>query len=725
MRALHQPACGSAYPTGALPLFADVAIAALNPEGVLRHFRERSGIHYFALSAGKPKHVAKAERILRHEFELNNETHVLPETFDWLANPSRDLEWLILLHKFYYSRDLALAYDASGEEMFARKWVELVASWIAQVPAGFVNSQVVGRRLQQWLLAYHHLVPGRQCAAITPDFLLALLRSMQSQALFLRDNLTPEGNHRTIELSALFQFAVLFPELRESAGLQAFAVEALVDNLRDDFLADGVQKELSTDYHHTALKNFLRVRELAGLNGVALPQEFDRIMRRALEFSIFAHRPDGELPAINDGDVNSYLSLLRKAHRQYPVQGLLYVASRGLEGEPPSQRSRHFESSGYCILRSEWNEAPYADARYCFFDCGPLGYGSHGHYDLLSFEAAAFGHSLVIDPGRYTYHEDQPVNWRHRFKGTAAHNTVMVDGKDQCRYRCGAPEGAEPAASVLSFASAPGFDFVRGRALSPEYPVIHERCVVFAVGEYWIISDRLLADGEHRYDQFFHLPVEAQGKLQRLPEAQGLGVRTPQCLILQPRTAGVDLSVEEGFVSPEYGLKHPAPVLRYAQGASGNAAYQTFLYPFHDAAPTVQLGVLPVRVGQEGLAAEACRALDIHIDAAEGRWQDLLLINHVDTETELNCENLACRTDVLFLRRDETGTLVALMAEGLRSLSIGDELQIPDSGARWRLSCSDGRVFWRREGREGEAQLAQLTDLPLLLDSVLSAWEAA
>lgn len=92
MRAMHQPACGSTYPAGALPLFADAAMAALAPEGVLRHFRERTAVHYFALSAGKPKHVAKAERILRHEFELNNETHVLPETFDWLANPSRDLD---------------------------------------------------------------------------------------------------------------------------------------------------------------------------------------------------------------------------------------------------------------------------------------------------------------------------------------------------------------------------------------------------------------------------------------------------------------------------------------------------------------------------------------------------------------------------------------------------------------------------------------------------------
>ena len=25
------------------------------------------------------------------------------------------------------------------------------------------------------------------------------------------------------------------------------------------------------------------------------------------------------------------------------------------------------------------------------------GFGSHGHYDLLNFEAAAYGHSLIVD----------------------------------------------------------------------------------------------------------------------------------------------------------------------------------------------------------------------------------------------------------------------------------------------------------------------------------------
>ena len=72
------------------------------------------------------------------------------------------------------------------------------------------------------------------------------------------------------------------------------------------------------------------------------------------------------------------------------------------------------------------------------FDCGPLGEGNHGHFDALSFELAAHGRSLVVDPGRYTYSEAvdaiDGVNWRPHFRGTAAHNTVCVDGRSQTRY---------------------------------------------------------------------------------------------------------------------------------------------------------------------------------------------------------------------------------------------------------------------------------------------------
>ena len=54
--------------------------------------------------------------------------------------------------------------------------------------------------------------------------------------------------------------------------------------------------------------------------------------------------------------------------------------------------------SGNYIMRSG-NDA---NARQIIFDAGPKG-GSHGHYDLLSFELSGYGRPLISDPGAYKY----------------------------------------------------------------------------------------------------------------------------------------------------------------------------------------------------------------------------------------------------------------------------------------------------------------------------------
>ncbi|OAI08721.1 alginate lyase family protein [Methylomonas methanica] len=668
--------------------------AALTHAELLAHFRQRDLDNYFPLSAGKAKHVAGAAPILDNQFTLNNETHRLGEKFDWLHNPSPDLEWLILLHKFYYSRDLALAYDCSGDDCYANKWVALVSSWIEHVPDGFVNSQVTGRRLQQWLLAYHYFVPGRQCSAITAEFLLALLGSIQSQAVFLSRNLTPQGNHRTIELSAIFAVALLFPELSQSAELLAFAQHELLANLREDILADGVQKELSTDYHHTVLKNFLRVRELADLNRLTLPVEFDAVMRKALEFSIYAHKPDGWLPAINDGDINSYLSLLRKAQRYYPSDALSYVLSQGEQGKPPVQRSRLFADSGYCILRSGWAERPYADGRYLFFDCGQLGFGSHGHYDLLSFEMAAYGRSLIVDPGRYTYHEydSDGVNWRLAFKGTSAHNTVMVDGKDQIAYQCHEPVGPQPRAAVLIFESNQGFDFVHGRALSPRYEVEHQRSIFFAEAEYWIISDLLLASEAHRYEQFFHLAPEAQGQTERLEAEQGHGIQAPDLLIAQARRAEVATSLEPGWVSSEYGVKHPAPVLSFSQQCKGSGWFQTVLYPYKDSAPALHVEAISVTSLGQTVPATQALALIIRIQSETTTYHDCFFVAHQPGLSEYHFADVICRAQLVFIRRDAEDGILSVRAYAAEWLEIGGRKLLDSIGKPVCLNYAKGRL---------------------------------
>lgn len=648
------------------PLFVD-AFRGYSCHELLAYFQDREDVKQFSLSKGASKHVANAECILANEFNFNNEQYTLGESFDWKTNPSKDLEWLILLHKFYYLKDLAGAYDYTQDERYAEKWVSLIDSWIAQVPDGFIDSQVTGRRLQQWLLSYHTFVTLWRSPTITTAFFERFMSSVNSQTHHLCTHLTPEGNHRTLELYAIFLVAVTFPELRSAAWFLEFSSQKLVENMRQDLLPDGVHRELSTDYHHTVLKNYLRFRGLALLNQIALPAACDALLKQAIAFSYTVHKPDGFIPAINDGDCNSYLPLLKKANIYCPDEHLRYIISKGEEGTPPVQRSRGFADSGYYVLRSDWSVKPYDDALYLFFDCAPLGFGSHGHYDALNFELAAFGHSLIVDPGRYTYSEQASdgVNWRRYFKETAGHNTVVVDGLNQMPYRCERPVDPEPDTSLKQFVSTTGFDFLHGQVISHQYPVAHERMIFFMLPEYWIVTDLLRTEGNHDYDLYFHLASRAQDEANMVSNEDCTIIHSPNLLIAQAHSADTKVAIEQGYVSPEYGLKHKAPIIRFSKRQASTTVFNTVLYPFKDEPPALEVIQLPVY--QAGRLCEPSEASALHISLKSSTcvFEDYFFINHGTTENELNFADIRCACRLLFMRRDELGQIINLQAEGI------------------------------------------------------------
>ena len=590
---------------------------AMTPAQLLDYFRQRDHVCAFSVLDEEETRPEKMDALLDNCFEFNNERYHLPQGFDWTANPSQDIEWLIFLHKFYYAPGLGARYQATGDERYAAKWLELTNAWIDTVPLPFLTSDVLGRRVQNWIFAYRYFVNLTGTPLLSPAFHLKFITSLHDQVSHLRHNLTPARNHRTLELSAIFWAAAVFPELRPAAEWLDFARRELLANMQTDLLPDGVQCELSTDYHHIVLKNYLGVRRLAAMNGIPMPPAMDDLLQRALEFALYAHKPDGYIPALSDGDTGSFLAFLQQGYELYGLEELRYGATQGREGRPPAQRSRAFRDSGYVVLRSGWGEGaePYADERYLIFDCGPLGAGNHGHLDLLSFEMAAFGRSLIVDPGRYTYDESGDTNWRAIFRGTGYHNTMQVDKKNQTRYQFHKNRyrilGPEPEYRLEAFVTAPDYDYVHGSARSHEYPVLHERQIFFAWLEYWIITDRLRAGESHDYDLLFHLSPAAKQPDVEMNAATRL-VHAPHLVIAQPADDQTRLSVENGFVSPVYGLKQAAPILRFSRHAASTTFY-TILYPYRGLTPELAVTVLPVTRDGHVCADSEAYALSITI----------------------------------------------------------------------------------------------------------------
>ncbi|WP_020482007.1 alginate lyase family protein [Methylomonas sp. MK1] len=635
----------------------------MNPEALLAYYQARGHVHYFSVIDEEQNTPEKLEGILRNRFEFNHEPYQLDDAFDWLTNPSSDVEWLILLHKFYYAVGLGRHFEKTGDTHYRDKWQTLTIHWIDNVPVDFLSSDVTGRRVQNWIFAYRYFVSAAAEPAIDAEFNLDFLASLQQQVAYLCENLTPARNHRTLELYAIFLAAVVFPELRGAKEWLSFSTRELQRNLQTDLLADGVHCELSTDYHHIVLRNFLGIRRLAMLNNIELPADMDEAIKKALSFCLHAHKPDGFIPAISDGDSANFLDLLRQGHELYQDPAMLYVATAGQQGQAPAERSKTFTASGYSILRSGWGEQDeaYQDERYLFFDCAPLGAGNHGHLDLLNIEVAAYGRSLIVDPGRYTYDESGDTNWRVMFRGTGYHNTVQVDGKNQTLY---APhirkykiQGPEPTREFKCALHRPGFDYLHGIAASHEYPVIHERKIVFIAGEYWLVCDLLRAEQSHDYELRFHLDALAEHRTTTCVNSAGLRVDSPNLVILQAPQPDTKVALEPGFVSSSYGSKYPAPVVNFSAHAT-SYCFLTVLYPYQSTPPQLTLEPLPVSQNGQAVGSTIASALRIHNQQAQREYYDELFLAH-RAGAGYEFADLNTESAFLFRRQDTQGRILA------------------------------------------------------------------
>ncbi|HEV2914255.1 MAG TPA: alginate lyase family protein [Pyrinomonadaceae bacterium] len=532
-----------------------------------------------------------AEAVSSGRFTHAGQTLNLGVEPDWLAAElPADTEWRIEWSKFYYGLDLASAFRETGDAKYLRAWERLVLSWIGQVPARFDSSDVTARRIQNWIYAWDLFAQSPRFYGFTEGFEEQVLASLSEQLGHVRQHLTAERNHRTLELYALFIAALALPELDDSrASLLDFALKELHGNLLSDFRADGVHRESSTHYHMLVLRSFLGVKENARRFGIELPEGFDPHLERACEFAMHCHRPDGLIPALSDSDTGSYAELLELAAQFFSRPDFLYAATKGRRGTAPRQKGVCFSESGYYIQRSDWGEdgTEYADARFLIFDCGPLGDGGHGHYDLLNVEIGGYGRPLVVDPGRYTYSEHGALNWRRWFKGTAAHNTVCVDGRDQTPYRAGKPKGPIAQGRLIERLSAPGLDVLRGEALSPAYEVRHTRSIFFIAGEYWLILDQLRGSRPHHFDLRFHLAPEALNQTFAESNETNSMVRAPGLALVFERACLP--RIEPGWVAPRYGVKTEAPVVSVVREGVAEAFFFTLIVPLKSdaTAPTL------------------------------------------------------------------------------------------------------------------------------------------
>jgi hypothetical protein len=454
------------------------------------------------------------------------ECHDLGTSPDWKVNPSVDKEWQIAWHKHYFTFELVQAFEATGDAKHLRCLSELLTSWLDQMGQGWIttsDAQVEAKRVESWITMLAAVDRCDDTVELSVALRDRVIERLGVEARYIVGALKSHRNHRTFQLWSVFAVGVLFPELDDAATLRDTAHELLTANLLDDLDDDGVQVEGSTHYHQLVTETALSFVELCMAHDLAVDVDLRRRLRLALEFCAWFEWPGGDIPLINDADQGGH--------------GHLLARGADVFGAPVDRvdRDRQFAVSGYIVMTGP--------QRHLFIDLARLGDGSHAHYDVGSFTYWADGAPRLIDPGRYTYSsaaDAEGVDWRHHFKSTSAHNTVQIDGLDQARYLNRTKRGPDPWLEERLVRLDDDSPWAFGRIRSHEYPVVHERCVIFVERSVVLVVDRVeVLDGnEHLAEVRFHHP----------PGGDVAVVSTLQ------------LHRETGWFAPLYGQKQVAPV---------------------------------------------------------------------------------------------------------------------------------------------------------------------
>lgn len=188
----------------------------------------------------------------------------------------------------------------------------------------------------------------------------------------------------------------------------------LIRELEEQVLEDGAHFELSTMYHRILLDRLLDCLNLLQNNScfpdqnplTRLLQEKAVSKLRWMKTMTFA---DGSMPLVNDA-----------TESVAPTSGELfaYAGRLGIDITDLAPVSLH--GSGYRKFSGRSYE--------CIVDVGAIGpdyIPGHAHADTFNFVAQYDGRPLLVDTGISTYEKGMI---RDEERGTAAHNTVVVNG---------------------------------------------------------------------------------------------------------------------------------------------------------------------------------------------------------------------------------------------------------------------------------------------------------
>jgi len=486
---------------------------------------EAKGDFLAALEQYYPQEVAQtirdAERICDHEFHMLGEDFVFPGEINWHL-------------------------DSVTGESWPKQYIEIMEEWF-------------------W---------GGECS-----------RDAYQQTNFLRHNLTldweVQNNWLIGQVTALVTVGALFPEFVDSQDWVETGLKLLEREARRQTSSDGVNREQAIGYHRFVLDLLLLVVVLGRRGMVPRSQVIEQVLKSMLEYALYSMDPSGHLSQLGDTDEGWGFRLSERADywdvrpwlaagavlfhhpelkfpcKYFPEEAFWLLGQSGLseflemKERMPCRASSAFYDGGHYVIRDNWTpESDFMIIKSGDFGLGGEGFCAHAHCDLLSFILWIQGRPVVVDSGTYTYRGP----WRNYFRLTSAHNTVLIDGKDQ------AVPINEFFWTQVPKATCECWDGNRIIGNLSVHGVTIRREIYHPVPGSWRIADVLSGQGKHSIEWFFHFAPDISLRWDHSPEhliVETCGI--PYAIITLPQD--VEAHIESGWYSPKYGHKERNLVL--------------------------------------------------------------------------------------------------------------------------------------------------------------------
>ena len=494
------------------------------------------------------------------------------------------LQWLI---------PAGQAYLITGEEQYSQAVRKIIEDWIQANPLGrgvnwACTMEVALRGITLvWLFKVFH----QSISWGDNSFRSRFLKLVYLHGNFIIHNLEwsdVNGNHLTANATGLVVIGLFFANGDAPKSWSKLGWKILTDEIHKQVFQDGVNFEGSTAYHRFGTELFLLPALYRKSLGLDVNESYVQRLCRMSDFISTYIRKDGLCPLWGDtddgraipfggqdkndhgylitiiGHVFGYNSItkptLKSLSEVFWILGPKAISDNKSTFKAPL--SKAFRNAGIYILRNQDD--------LIFINCGPVGMagrGGHGHNDCLSFEASLKGHHLITDCGTYVYSADHKL--RNSFRSTSYHNTPMIDDEEQNRFvdpefLWSLYDDAKP--EVRHWSINEDIDQFVGTHSGYQrlpIPVTPIRSIILEKSNHRIIIiDQFEGTGENKIQIPYHFSIGVKAN----HDSSGVWriiSRGEEFLLISNLINNWTATLDDGWASPSYGVKHPIKVLNF------------------------------------------------------------------------------------------------------------------------------------------------------------------